>query len=138
MTKEIRFLTFSNEEVTTALGEFRRSQAKPFPGNTIERLAIQQVQETFMVMVQARDSRSGKTTPVQVGCHEVLAALIFFCKRRGIPLAMKANKTLEVIGDQITMLMTANFSYNRPEERNGTIVYTDDDLEVNKYNLQTK
>jgi hypothetical protein len=68
----------------------------------------------------------------------VLSALILFCKSVGIPLALKAHKALDVIGDQVAMLTTVNFSYNRPEEKNGVIVYTDDELEASKASLQVQ
>ena len=56
----------------------------------------------------------------------MLSALILFCKSVGIPLALKAHKALDVIGYEVATPTTVNFSYNRPEEKNGVIVYTDE------------
>ena len=58
MPKEINYLAFSNEELSTALTEFRRSQANPFPSDRIERLSIRQAQGTFVVTVRLLDRRS--------------------------------------------------------------------------------
>ncbi len=138
MPKEINYLAFSNEELSTALTEFRRSQANPFPSNRIERLSIRQAQGTFVVTVRLLDRRSGKVIPIEVGPTEVLAAIIFFCKRHRIPLAMRAHKSLDVIGNQIALLTTANFSYSRPEQKDGAIIYTDDDLKASKASLESQ
>jgi hypothetical protein len=137
MTKEIRYLAFSNEELSMALAKYRRSQANPFPGDTIENLNIIQMHGHFILRVFTNGNQPGKGNIVQIEQHEVLSALIFFCKHQGIPLAMKAYKSLEVIGDQIAMLTTANFTYDRPEEKHGSIVYTDDDLEHSKQGLKS-
>ena len=112
--------------------------ADPLPGDRFRQLEVQQAEGTFLVWLQIKDSQSGKVMPVTVPSHEVLAALILFCKHQGIPLARKAYKTLEVNGDQIAMLTTANFSYSRPMEKSGTIIYSDDDLEASKASLLIK
>lgn len=138
MPREINYLVFSNEELFAALAGFRRSQGNPLPGDAVERLTIRKTETSFQVMARVKTNRSGKVIPVMVEPHEVLSALILFCKSIGIPLALKAHKALDVIGDQVAMLTTVNFSYNRPEEKNGVIVYTDDELEANKASLQVQ
>jgi hypothetical protein len=138
MPREINYLAFSTEELCAALSGFRRSQSNPLPGDTVERLTIQKMETSFQVTAWVKDNRSGKVTPVVAEAHEVLSALILFCKRAGIPLALKAHKGLDVIGDQVAMLTTVNFSYSRPEEKNGAIVYTDDELEASKASLQVQ
>jgi hypothetical protein len=138
MPKEINYLVFSNEELSAAITGFRRSQGNPLPGDTVERLTTRKTETSFQVTAWVKTNRSGKVIPVMVDPHEVLSALILFCKSVGIPLALKAHKALDVIGDQVAMLTTVNFSYNRPEEKNGAIVYTDDELEAGKTRLQVQ
>ena len=138
MPKEINYLVFSNEELSAAITGLRRSQGNPLPGDTVERLTTRKTETSFQVTAWVKTNRSGKVIPVMVDSHEVLSALILFCKSVGIPLALKAHKALDVIGDQVAMLSTVNFSYNRPEEKNGAIVYTDDELEAGKTRLQVQ
>jgi|SRR4051812_19624004 hypothetical protein len=138
MPREINYLAFSTEELSAAIAVFRRSQGNPLPGDTVERLTIRTVEKSFQVAALVKDSRSGKMTVIMVESHEVLSALILFCKHAGIPLSLKAHKGLDVIGDQVAMLTTLNFSYSRPEEKNGAIVYTDDELEASKTSLQVQ
>jgi hypothetical protein len=138
MPREINYLAFSTEELSAALAGFRCSQGNPFPGDMVERLTIRKTETSFQVTARIKITRSGKVILVMVEPHEVLSALILFCKSVGIPLALKAHKALDVIGDQVAMLTTVNFSYNRPEEKNGVIVYTDDELEANKASLQVQ
>jgi hypothetical protein len=90
------------------------------------------------VVACVKDGRSGRVARVAVEPHEVLSALILFCKRAGIPLALRAHKTLDVVGGRVSLLSTANFAYSRPEERDGAIVYTDDELEAGKASLQVQ
>src|SRR5690349_10885695 len=138
MPKEINYLVFSNEELSAAITGLRRSQGNPLPGDTVERLTTRKTETSFQVTAWVKTNRSGKVIPVMVDPHEVLSALILFCKSVGIPLALKAHKALDVFGDQVAMLSTVNFSYNRPEEKNGAIVYTDDELEAGKTRLQVQ
>ena len=138
MPKEINYLVFSNEELSAAITGLRRSQGNPLPGDTVERLTTRKTETSFQVTVWVKTNRSGKVILVIVDPHEVLSALILFCKSVGIPLALKAHKALDVIGDQVAMLATVNFSYSRPEEKNGVIVYTDDELEASKTSLQAQ
>ena len=138
MPKEINYLVFSNEELSAAITGLRRSQGNPLPGDTVERLTTRKTETSFQVTVWVKTNRSGKVILVIVDPHEVLSALILFCKSVGIPLALKAHKVLDVIGNQVAMLTTVNFSYNRPEEKNGVIVYTDDELEAGKTRLQVQ
>ena len=138
MPKQVRCLVFSNEELSAAITGLRRSQGNPLPGDTVERLTTRKTETSFQVTVWVKTNRSGKVILVIVDPHEVLSALILFCKSVGIPLALKAHKALDVIGDQVAMLATVNFSYSRPEEKNGVIVYTDDELEASKTSLQAQ
>jgi hypothetical protein len=138
MPREINYLAFSDAELSAALRHFRLSQANLLPGDTVEHLAVRRAERTFHVVACIKDGRSGRVTRVAVEPHEVLSALILFCKRAGIPLALGAHKTLDVIGGQVSLLSTANFSYNRPEERDGAIVYTDDELEASKASLRVQ
>ena len=138
MPKEINYLVFSNEELSAAITGLRRSQGNPLPGDTVERLTTRKTETSFQVTAWVKTNRSGKVIPVMVDPHEVLSALILFCKSVGIPLALKAHKVLDVIGNQVAMLTTVNFAYNRPEQKNGAIVYTDDELEAGKTRLQVQ
>jgi hypothetical protein len=104
MPREINYLAFSTEELSAAIAVFRRSQGNPLPGDTVERLTIRTVEKSFQVAALVKDSRSGKMTVIMVESHEVLSALILFCKHAGIPLSLKAHKGLDVIGDQVAML----------------------------------
>jgi hypothetical protein len=138
MPREINYLAFSDAELSAALRHFRLSQGTLHPGDTVEHLAVRRAERTFHVVACVKDGRSGRVARVAVEPHEVLSALILFCKRAGIPLALRAHKTLDVVGGRVSLLSTANFAYSRPEERDGAIVYTDDDLEAGKACLQLR
>ena len=94
MPREINYLVFSTEELFAALAGFRRSQGNPLPGDTVERLTIRKTEASFQVTARVKTNRSGRVISVMVEPHEVLSALILFCKSVGIPLALKAHKAL--------------------------------------------
>ena len=49
------------------------------------------------------------------------AYLVLFCRNRRIPLATRASKRLELVGDQVALLTTLNLAAAGPRTETGSI-----------------
>ena len=65
--------------------------------------------DTIETVMEVKDDY-GKMTSLVLPEPEVAAALIAFCMGRKIPLPVEAEKTLHVIKDAATLIITMNFN----------------------------
>jgi hypothetical protein len=130
MTKEIHYFLFSKEEVFSALVDYQYSLARPLPKGSTATLRMTERTDGIEATVQCRsEGNPDEETELTFSSMDLLAAIILYCSKGRIPMAARANKRLELLGDQLALLTTMNLEHPRPETHNNAIRYTDDAVE---------
>ncbi|WP_158045918.1 hypothetical protein [Skermanella pratensis] len=106
--KELRCIVFTEREVVGAVIDRRRKRGEALPAGTVESVTFK-TGEGVETAMEIKDDY-GKVTTVNLPEAEVAAALIGFCMGRKIPLPVDAEKTLYVIKDAATLIITMNFN----------------------------
>jgi hypothetical protein len=98
MPTESRILTFSNPEAIDALQEYCGATKRELPKTGIKRLTF--ANETEIRVTAEFD---GGPQPLHFYENEVAVALIMLCTKRGIPVARRAVKSLQIAQDSISL-----------------------------------
>ena len=106
--KELRCIVFSERELISAVIDRRRKLNEELPRGTVEAVKFR-TGDTIETVMEVKDDY-GKVTSLVLPELEVAAALIAFCMGRKIPLPVDAEKTLHVIKDAATLIITMNFN----------------------------
>jgi hypothetical protein len=106
--KELRCIVFSERELISAVISRRRKLNEELPQGTVESVKFR-TGDTIETVMEVKDDY-GKVTSLVLPELEVAAALIAFCMGRKIPLPVDAEKTLHVIKDAATLIITMNFN----------------------------
>lgn len=106
--KELRCIVFTERELIGAVVARRRKRNEELPQGTVESVKFQ-TGEMIETVMEVKDDY-GKTTTLVLPEQEIAAAMIAFCMGRKIPLPVEAEKTLHVIKDAATLIITMNFN----------------------------
>ncbi|MEI6557502.1 MAG: hypothetical protein WCO00_03775 [Rhodospirillaceae bacterium] len=111
--KEFRCIVFSDQEAISAVIERRQKQREQLPVGTIQGLTFNSDNSNTFTLQTMDDY--GKKTPVEITIPEMAAALVNYCLGRRIPMPAAAKKGIEIIGADITLVMTiAEFDLTKP------------------------
>ena len=111
--KEFRCIVFSDQEAISAVIDRRKKQREQLPVGTILGLIANTEAGTGFILQTVDDY--GKKTPVDIAVPEMAAALVSYCLGRRIPMPASAKKGIEVMGSDITLVMTiAEFDLTKP------------------------
>ena len=106
--KEFRCIIFNEHETLTAVVERRRRAREKMPIGTILDVTYDNPnRHTVIVNIRIVDDY-GKTEMLTVQTAEVAAALVEYCLNRKVPMPSGSKKWLELIGSDLTLLMTFN------------------------------
>lgn len=113
MPTEFRRLVFQGDELLDALAvvPWRPDNQMPV-GRIVGCQVVSKPEVTVRVEIEAEDqddpaaSEGGGRHSVTLEPAFVAAALIRFCIRRGIPMARRAEKSLEIEGDSLALNLT--------------------------------
>ena len=115
--KEFRCIVFSDQEAISAVIERRQKQREQLPVGTILGLSHtgrNAASGGVGFTLQTVDDY-GKKTPGEITMAEMAAALVNYCLGRRIPMPASAKKGIEVMGNDITLVMTiAEFDLTKP------------------------
>ena len=104
--KEFRCLIFSDQEVISAVVERRRTLRESLPVGTVRGVKhVLDPAQGVTLTIQMEDDY-GKLSEVVVRQVELAAALVKYCLTRKIPMPIASSKTIEIIGNDVTLLMT--------------------------------
>ncbi len=104
--KEFRCIVFTEHEVLTAIVERRRRAREKLPIGTILDVTYDDTDKNSVITnIRIVDDYS-KVEVVTVRTPEVAAALVEYCLNRKIPMPSGSKKWLELIGSELTLLMT--------------------------------
>lgn len=111
--KELRCLVFTDQEVVNAVVDRRRRMREKLPQGTIGKVIFQTGEDgehtPIRTTIQVTND-DGTDESMHLDETEVAAALVAFCMNRRIPLPVESDKTLYVIKDSLTLMITLNFN----------------------------
>ena len=95
---ESRVISFSNVEAIDALIEYCTATKRQLPKGGINRLVF-----TNDAEIKVTAEFNGDAASISFYQNEVAAALIFYCNKKGIPVARRALKSLQVAQDSVAL-----------------------------------
>ena len=101
MPNESRVISFSNTEAIDALVEYCAATKRELPKGGITRLGFSNDTE-----IKVTAEFTGDAPPISFYQNEIAAALIFYCNQKGIPVARRALKSLQVSQDAVALHLT--------------------------------
>ena len=107
MATELRRIVFANDEVIEAIKNYNEVAKKKLPAGAIVSCRINSG-EADKVTLDMRESYSDKHYRVALKTSFIGAALMKWCLDNEIPMARSAEKTLEVVGDNLSISLTMN------------------------------
>lgn len=107
MATELRRIVFANDEVMEAIRSYNEVAKKKLPAGSIVACRIN-AGEAAKVTLEMRESLSDKHYRVALKTSFIGAALMKWCLEKAVPMARSAEKTLEVVGDNLSISMTMN------------------------------
>lgn len=119
MPSEIRHVIFSTAEVLEAVVAHARRAGRPLPIGAVTaaqvRCVVPGAPVSFRVEI-APDSAQAEAPArvLEFQAEELAAALLGYCRSRGIPVAMRAEKALHKFGQRLGLVLTLGAS---PAER---------------------
>ena len=107
MAAELRHIIFSKQEVVEAVQSYMRRSGERMPPGVVTRITVKSGEE-IGILFQVTEDVSDKIHTFYVDGDKLTAALILHCKTNRIPLPYKAQKSLQMVGSNISMLVSKN------------------------------
>ena len=117
MPSEVRHLLFRPTEVVQAVKEYHRRLGAPLPSGSVARCGPEDEGGgvRFRITLVPDRAKGWASSSTEASRYEVVvegpvlaAALILHCRDRGIPLAARAEKSLQCFGEQVCLISTLN------------------------------
>ena len=127
MPKEIRYLLFSADELRDCLHDYANGHAAV---GTDRYVAVQDVSLTQTpeggvgAHVKLRKQGNDEIEERDFVASDLNSALLLFCGKRSIPLAKRAQKSVEIFSDQIALMMTLDFPNKGPSIKEQAVQYS--------------
>jgi hypothetical protein len=104
MPSEIRQIIFRAEELIEAIVSYSNASAEPLPAGAVE--AVEVVSgKTISVRVHIRGEGNLGDYQTTLDASTVAASLIRYCRDTGIPLPRDSEKSLQVTGDNLALVI---------------------------------
>ena len=107
MVAELRHLVFSQQEVVTAVFEYRAYRGQPLPKGTVKGLKILG-DDPIQLQLEIVMDGSGQVRLADLIDADVTEALVLFCRNRKIPLPKSAEKAVRRIGGTVALMVSKN------------------------------
>ena len=131
MTREVRYLMFSEEELYLALTEALRVQGKKIPKGTLKRIHVGTTAKPDIALHYINNkgaetiSDQGAEIVIPFEDQDVMSALLLYCRQHNIPMSAKATKTIEIKDGTVGMFCTLNFKVTTMTSQDDKISYGD-------------
>ncbi len=116
MPSELRYIIFTETEIKAAALGYLSSKAILLPGTKSSKANLEAVSASSLIISFVRDE-FGKRERRVMTSHEVIEALILWCRSKAIALPFRAHKDLIKIGPVLCMRIALNV----PEKNVGTV-----------------
>lgn len=126
MPKEVRYLLFSTDELRECLHDYANGHAAAGTDryDAVQDVSLTQTPEGGAgAHVKLRKQGTDEVEERDFVASDLNSALLLFCSKRGIPLAKRAQKSVEIFSDQIALMMTINFPNQGPSINEQTVQY---------------
>ena len=107
MAAELRHVIFSKQEVIEAVQVYLRRSGERMPPGVVTRVTIKSGDE-IGILFQITEDASNRVHTFYVDGDKLTSALILHCKNIRIPLPFKAQKRLEMVGSNVSILISKN------------------------------
>jgi len=97
MPTDIRVIDFNNVEIEEAITDYCMRMGRFTPGKRATALTLSNRPE---IAVSFGDASDGPRSHLKQ--TEVVAVLILYCKKVGIPIAQRASKSLRIANDAVS------------------------------------
>jgi hypothetical protein len=114
MTKEMRVILFSSEELTEAALDHHQAMSAPPHFQVASKIEFNGL-SPVTAQVEMRRWADKRCTPVHFNSDDLTRAVIRLCHKKKIPLAIRANKTLDVIGDRLGLIVSMGWEVSAQE-----------------------
>ena len=114
--REFRCIVFSNQELLTALIDFRRKNRLPLPVGTVSNIVFSTEGEAVVTTIMLLDDYN-KPSDMRIDATEVAAAVVSYCLDRKTPMAKSYAKKIEIMDGQITLVMTMSVDTSKPAKQ---------------------
>ena len=101
MPTEIRTITFANAEIKEALARYCVKTGRANNPSAMSELALSNDGELSATFRPARG-----TSAITFKESEIAAAVLLYCRERGIPIARRATKSLQLAKDTVLLQLT--------------------------------
>jgi hypothetical protein len=113
--REFRCIVFSNQELLSALIDFRRKSRLPLPVGTVSNISFSTEGNAVVTRVTLLDDYNA-ATEMRIEATEVAAAAVNYCLERKTPMAKSYHKKIEIMDGQITLVMTMSVDTTKPSK----------------------
>jgi hypothetical protein len=111
--RELRCIILSNQELITAVIEFKRKNRLPLPIGTVSGTEYIAQGDTIITKITLKDDYN-EASEMLVDATETAAAVVNYCLERKVPIARSYSKKIEVIDGQLTLVMTMIVDTSKP------------------------
>jgi hypothetical protein len=107
MAAELRHIIFSKQEVIEAVQQYMHRSGERLPAGVVTRITVKSGEE-IGILFQITEDVNDKVHTFYVDGDKLTASLILYCKTSRIPLPYKSDKQLQMVGSNISMLVSKN------------------------------
>jgi hypothetical protein len=116
--RELRCIIFSNQELISAIIDFKRKNRMTLPIGTVSGCEFIAQDEVVITKITLTDDYKA-TSEMLIDATEVAAAVVNYCLERKVPIARSYTKKLEVMDGQLTLVMTMTVDTGKSMKHQG-------------------
>ena len=120
MAQEVRSILFTAEEIRKAITQLLMQRIRGLNPNCIDRVQVE-VRDGQARAIVYFSKELGTSRPLDA--HELMTAMLLYCRQARIPLSNRAQKRLDVIGGCLSLSTALNLNRIDPWIEGGTIIH---------------
>lgn len=121
MAQEVRSILFTADEMNKAVTQLLMQRIRGLNPNWIDRVEVTLKDGVVRAMVHFSKELS---TSRPLDSHELMTALLLYCRQARIPLSNRAQKRLDVIGGCLSLSSALNLKRIDPWIDGGTVIHS--------------
>ena len=121
MAQEVRSILFTAEEIQKAVTQLMMQRIRGMNPNWIDCVEVQVTEGAVRATVRFSRELSATRT---LDSHELMTAILLYCRQARIPLSNRAQKRLDVISGCLSLTSALNLRKIDPWIEGGTIIHS--------------